>query len=79
VIGLIGAFQYFTQVFVMTAGKGTPNDTTMFYALYLYKSAFNYLRMGYASAMAWILFLIILAATLGVLASSKRWVHYYGD
>lgn len=79
VMGLIGAFQYFTQVFVMTAGRGTPNDTTMFYALYLYKMAFNFLRMGYASAMACVLFLIILAATLVVLISSKKWVHYYGD
>jgi multiple sugar transport system permease protein len=79
VMGLIGAFQYFTPVFVMTAGRGTPNDTTMFYALYLYKAAFNYLRMGYASAMAWILFLIILAATIGVMVSSKRWVHYHGE
>lgn len=79
VMGLIGAFQYFTQVYVMTAGKGTPADTTMFYALYMYKNAFNYLRMGYASAMAWLLFLVILGATVGVLVSSKRWVHYHGD
>lgn len=79
VMGLIGAFQYFTQVYVMTAGKGTPADTTMFYALYMYKNAFNYLRMGYASAMAWLLFLVILGATVGVLVSSKRWVHYHGE
>ena len=79
VMGLIASFQYFTQVYVMTGGKGTPVDSTMFYALYLYRSSFYYLRMGYASAMAWMLFLIILFATLAVLVSSKRWVHYQGE
>ncbi len=76
VMGLILSFQYFTQVYVMTGGKGTPVDSTMFYALYLYRCSFHYLRMGYASAMAWMLFVVILAATLGVLASSRRWVYY---
>ncbi len=79
VMGLIAAFQYFTQVYVMTGGKGTPLDTTMFYALYMYRSSFYYLRMGYASAMAWMLFVVILIATLGVLYSSKKWVFYHGD
>jgi multiple sugar transport system permease protein len=79
VMGLIGSFQYFTQVYVMTSGKGTPVDTTLFYALYLYRVSFYYLRMGYASAMAWMLFVVILAATIGVLISSKRWVYYHGD
>jgi multiple sugar transport system permease protein len=79
VMGLIGAFQYFTQVYVMTGGRGGPVDSTMFYALYLYRNSFYYLRMGYASAMAWLLFLVILTATVLVLVSSKRWVHYHGD
>ena len=79
VMGLIGAFQYFTQVYVMTGGKGGPVDSTMFYALYLYRNSFHYLRMGYASAMAWMLFLLILAATVAVLVSSRRWVYYHGD
>lgn len=79
VMGLIGAFQYFTQVYVMTGGKGGPLDSTMLYALYLYRNSFHYLRMGYASAMAWLLFLVILAATLLVMVSSKRWVHYHGE
>ena len=79
VMGLIGAFQYFTQVYVMTGGRGGPVDSTMLYALYLYRNSFYYLRMGYASAMAWLLFLVILGATLGVLVSSKRWVHYHGE
>lgn len=79
VMGLIFSFQYFTQVYVMTGGKGTPVDSTMFYALYLYRNSFYYLRMGYASAMAWMLFVVILAATVGVLISSKRWVYYSGE
>lgn len=79
VMGMITAFQYFTQVYVMTGGKGTPVDSTMFFALYLYRNAFYYLRMGYASAMAWMLFGVILAATLAVIASSRRWVYYHGD
>ncbi|HEO69982.1 MAG TPA: sugar ABC transporter permease [Candidatus Hydrogenedentes bacterium] len=78
VMGLIIAFQYFTQVYVMTGGKGGPVDSTMFYALYLYRNSFYYLRMGYASAMAWMLFVLILVATIAVLASSRRWVYYQG-
>ncbi len=79
VMGLIASFQYFTQVYVMTQGRGTPLDTTMFYALYLYRSSFYYLRMGYGSAMAWILFIVILVATLAVLATSRKWVYYQGE
>ena len=79
VMGLIMSFQYFTQVYVMTGGLGTPVDSTMFYALYLYRTSFYYLRMGYASAMAWMLFIVILTATLGVLYSSKKWVFYHGE
>ena len=77
VMGLIAAFQYFTQVYVMTGGG--PADSTMFYALYLYHNSFVYLKMGYASAMALLLFVIILSATIGVLISSRRWVHYHGE
>jgi len=79
VMGLIASFQYFTQVYVMTGGKGTPVDSTMFYALYLYRNSFYYLRMGYASAMAWMLFIVILVATVGVLVSSRKWVFYHGE
>ena len=63
----------------MTLGRGTPLDSTMFYALYLYRVSFYYLRMGYASAMAWVLFVVILIATLGVLISSRKWVYYQGE
>ncbi|MBA7708694.1 Lactose transport system permease protein LacF [subsurface metagenome] len=74
IMGLIGAFQYFTQAYIMT--DGGPADSTLFYSLYLYNNAFGYFKMGYASAMAWILFLIILACTLLVFKSSAKWVYY---
>lgn len=79
VMGLIGAFQYFTQVYVMTGGRGGPVDSTMFYALYLYRNSFYYLRMGYACAMAWMLFVLIFVCTIAVFASSRRWVYYHGE
>jgi multiple sugar transport system permease protein len=74
VIGLIGSFQYFTQVYVMT--NGGPQDATRFYALYLFENAFVNFKMGYASAMAWILFLLTLVVTLIVFKTSVRWVYY---
>ncbi|MBW7453026.1 sugar ABC transporter permease [Paenibacillus sepulcri] len=77
IMGLIGSFQYFTQAYIVTSGG--PNDSTLFYSLYLYNNAFSYFHMGYASAMAWILFLLIMAATLIVFKSSARWVFYGGD
>jgi multiple sugar transport system permease protein len=77
IMGLIGSFQYFTQAYIITSGG--PNDSTLFYSLYLYKNAFSYFHMGYASAMAWILFLLILIATLFVFKSSARWVFYGGE
>lgn len=77
VMGIIGSFQVFTQAFVMTGGG--PVNSTLFYVLYLYKQAFNYFHMGYASAMAWILFAIILVLTLLVFKSSSMWVYYEGE
>lgn len=76
ITGLIGAFQYFTQAYVMT--QGGPADATLFYGLYLYQSGFQYFKVGYASALAWILFLIILGATLLVFKVSGRYVYYAG-
>jgi multiple sugar transport system permease protein len=76
IMGVIGSFQVFTQGFVMTGGG--PNNATLFYVLYLYQNAFQFLKMGYASALAWVLFLIILAFTL-VQMRLSRWVHYEGD
>jgi multiple sugar transport system permease protein len=74
VTGLIGAFQVFTQAYIMT--NGGPVNSTLFYALYLFRNAFNYLKMGYASSMAWILFLIVLALTLVQFKLANKWVFY---
>jgi multiple sugar transport system permease protein len=77
IMGLIGSFQYFTQAYVMT--NGGPQDSTTFYALHLFNRAFLDFKMGYASAMAWILFLITLACALLVFRTSARWVYYGGE
>ena len=77
VMGVIGSFQVFTSSFVMT--QGGPHYATLFYLLYLYQKAFQYFQMGYAAAMAWILFFIILVCTLLVFKSSAGWVYYEGE
>lgn len=76
VIGLIGAFQIFAQVYIIS--QGGPLWSTLFYVLYLYNQAFQYFKMGYASALAIVLFVIILILTAIVHATSRRWVHYEG-
>ena len=77
IMGIIGGFQYFTQAFVMT--NGGPLNSTLFYNLYLYNKAFVDYEMGYASALSWILFAIIMLFTLIVIRSSSAWVYYNGD
>jgi multiple sugar transport system permease protein len=76
VLGIIAGFQAFTQAFIMTGSTGAPARSTLFYVLNLYNVAFQDLRMGYASAMAWVLFIIILVLTFGATRLSKRWVTY---
>ncbi len=81
IMNMIGSFQVFTQAFVMTASagqgsEGAPNNSTLFFVLYLYKKAFQQFKMGYASALAWILFIIILLFTLFQFNLSRRWVYY---
>ena len=77
VMGLIGALQVFTQAYIMT--KGGPVDSTLFYAFALFNNAFRYMKMGYAAAMAWVLFGIVLILTVIQLRLSKVWVHYESD
>jgi multiple sugar transport system permease protein len=77
VTGIIGTFQYFTQAYVMT--RGGPAEATLFYNLYLYNNAFRYQKMGYASALAWVLLLIVLILTMLVFRSSAAWVYYEGE
>jgi len=76
IMGVIGSFQYFTQAFIMT--QGGPEDSTNFYALYLFNRAWRYLDMGYASAMAWILFVVVMVFTVLIFRTHHRWVHYGG-
>lgn len=77
VMAIIGSFQYFTQAYVMTAGG--PLKSTLFYNLYLYIKAYKDYEMGYASAMAWIMFAIIMALTLIIIKTSSFWVYYQND
>jgi multiple sugar transport system permease protein len=77
IMGVIWTFQYFTQTFIMT--QGGPQNSTLFYALYLFYNAFRDFRMGRACAMAWILFILTLIATLIVFRTSARWVYYEGE
>ena len=76
-IGLIYAFQFFTQAFIMT--EGGPNNATLSMVLFLYRKAFLQIRFGYASAAAWVLFAIIITFTLIFQYSSRRWVYYEGE
>ena len=76
VLQIIGAFQSFTQAFVVSNGTGGPSDSTMFYTLYLYQRGFGQFQMGYAAAMAWLLVVIIGAFTAINFFASKYWVFY---
>jgi len=90
VIGVIYGFQLFTQAYVASiaasgssvtdvAGNlGFPQGSMLFYSIYLYQQGFQSFRMGYASSMAWILFLITMLCTLAMIKGSRRWVHYQG-
>lgn len=77
VMNIIGSFQVFTQALVMT--DGGPNFATLTMVLYLYRKGFEQLQFGYASALAWVLFAIILGFTLLVIRSSSAWVYYEGE
>lgn len=74
IMGIIGTMQIFVRGYIMT--NGGPADSTLFYVLNLYFNAFRYFRMGYASALAWVLFIIVLLITLVQIRMSGRWVHY---
>lgn len=74
VMGLITSLQFFTQAYVMT--NGGPGNSSEFYGLYMYQEAFNYLHMGYASAMAWLLFVVTMLATLALFRFARHYVFY---
>jgi multiple sugar transport system permease protein len=77
VLGIIGALQVFTDAFVIT--RGGPNHATLFLSVYLYQHAFQYLNMGYAAAIAWFVFVIVMLLTLMVFKSSPLWVYYESE
>ena len=82
IMSIIGSFQVFTQVYIITGGHtnaGGPNNSTLVYVLYLYRKAFLELEMGYACALAWFLFLVILILSLLIIRSSALWVYYEGE
>lgn len=82
VVNVIFSLQYFTQAFVAEGGGnnlGDPLNSTLFYSIYLYQNAFSYFKMGYASAMAWILFIITVVATLLIFRFSRRLIYYGGE
>ena len=76
ILSIISTFQTFTSAFVAT--NGGPLDSTLFYVLYLYRQAFQFFRMGYAAALAWVLFLIVLVLTAILFRSGQFWVYYEG-
>lgn len=76
VIQVIEAFKAFTPAFVISGGSGGPINSTLFYTLYLYQEGFSYFRMGYASALAWVLVAIIAVFTAFSFLTTKYWVHY---
>jgi multiple sugar transport system permease protein len=83
IMAMIGSFQTFDSAFVISTARagqiGAPLKSTLFYLLHLYQEGFQFLNMGYASALAWFLFIIILTVTVIINRSSKRWVFYSGE
>lgn len=75
----IGSFQVFGSAFIISSGTGGPADASLFYTLYLYIKGFTEFRMGYASAMAWVLVVVVGLLTLAFFKTSKMWVHYAGE
>ncbi|HZG77854.1 MAG TPA: sugar ABC transporter permease [Paenibacillus sp.] len=79
VLALIGALQQFVLPFIVTGGSGAPANALLFYNMLLYRNAFSYFQMGQANAMAWLMFVAVMALTIFINWTSKRWVHYMGE
>ena len=75
IIVLIATFQYFTQAYVITNGRGDPGGETLFFNLNLFREAFQFYNMGYASALAWVLFVVVLGLTILLFRTAGRWVY----
>ncbi len=79
VLQMIEAFKTFSSAFIISNGTGAPADSLLFYTVYLFNEAFRFFRMGYASALAWVLLVIIAVITVIAFATSKYWVHYENE
>jgi ABC-type sugar transport system permease subunit len=79
IIALIATFQYFTQAYVVSNGRGDPDRATLFFNLQLYREAFGFFHMGYASAMAWLLFVVVLGLTIVLFKTAGSWVYAGGE
>ena len=76
VFQVIGSFQAFTQAYIISGGTGGPSDSTLFFTLYIYQEGFTRFRMGYASALSWVLLAATALVSALLFLTSKRWVHY---
>jgi multiple sugar transport system permease protein len=79
VLSLIGLLQYFIVPWVLNAGSGYPEGSTLFYMVYFYKQAFSFQNMGYGAALAWLMFLVALVITVGLFITGRHWVYYSGE
>ncbi|MFN4153908.1 MAG: carbohydrate ABC transporter permease [Paracoccaceae bacterium] len=79
ILQMIEAFKTFSSAFIISNGTGAPADSLLFYTVYLFNEAFKFFRMGYASALAWVLLVIIAVITAIAFATSKYWVHYENE
>jgi multiple sugar transport system permease protein len=77
-LAIIGSFQYFVPAYIISNGRGDPNGATLFFNLYLYRSAFGFLDMGYGATLAWVMFVVVLALTIILFRTQHRWVYYAG-
>lgn len=75
IIALISTFQYFTQAYVLTNGRGDPDNATLFFNLNLYREGWRYYDMGYAATLAWLLFVIVMTLTVILFRTRSRWVY----
>jgi multiple sugar transport system permease protein len=78
-LGIVEVFQYFLVPLVINNGTGDPGGSTLFYNLYLYKQFFTFQNMSYGATLAWVLFLVILAVTVALFLTARRWVYYAGE
>lgn len=76
VLSVIGLMQYFVFPYIATRGSGDPNKSAYFFQMHLYKTAFTFQDMGYGATQAWLMFIVALALTIGLFATSRRWVYY---